>query len=245
MHTLSVGQGDSILIVTPSGSQVVVDGGPDLSLLEQLGKHMPFFDRSIELLVLTHPDADHITALPAVLQRYSVERVLLTGIKKNSGRYHAVLEAIRSQNITVILASAGQDIRTSDGVILDIVAPSKSLLGTEVKKVNDTSVVFRLLYGEDSVLLTGDIEEAAEQEILASGADLRSKILKAPHHGSRTSSSTGFLLAVQPELAIISSGEGNAFGHPHREILERYTWLGIPTRNTAEEGTISLQLTGK
>lgn len=245
VHTLSVGQGDSILIVSPSGSQILIDGGPNLSLLEHLGKHLPFFDRHIELLIFTHPDADHIAALPSVLKRYSVGAVLLTGIKKDSGRYQAILSAITSQNIPVLFPENQKDIHFSDGLILDIVAPEHSLLNKEVAKANDTSIVLRLMYGKDTMLFTGDIEEIAEQKILESGADLRSTIIKVAHHGSRTSSSTGFLLAVQPEAAIISSGKNNQFGHPHLDVLERYRHFKIPTRDTAREGTISLRFTGK
>lgn len=244
VHILDVGQGDSILLVTPSGKQILVDGGPDLSTLEHLGKYFPYLDRKIELLVMTHPDADHLTALPAVLERYDIDQVMISGIDKSQPRYQAMLDLITEREISVIFPDPTKDVLMGDGVVLDVVAPKAGTLGEKVKDANNSSVVLRVLYGEDSLLLTGDIEEEAEYEILASGADLHSRILKAAHHGSKTSSATGFLLATHPELVLISSGSGNSFGHPHAEVIERYARYGIPYRNTALEGTISLRMTG-
>lgn len=240
LYILDIGQGDSILLVTPSGKQILIDGGPDLTTLERLGEYMPFFDRTIELVILSHPDADHLTALPDVLRRYKVEHILMTGAQHHSSRYEKLLAMIEEYNVRVILADPAHDISMGDGVILDVIWPPPDVFGTEPKNANDLSVVVRALYGTSSILLTGDIEEEAEHAILASGADVRSTVLKVPHHGSRTSSSTGFLLAVDPELALISAGRDNQFGHPHPDILSRYASYGIPTQNTGQNGTISL-----
>lgn len=237
---LDVGQGDSILLTSPSGSQILIDGGPDLSALERLAEHMPFFDRNIELLVLTHTDLDHIAAFPEVLRRYRIERILLTGIETDQARYEAVLQEIFGKNIPVLLADPTEDIKFEDGLTLDIVWPPASTFGSRPKKTNDTSIVMRVLYRTGSILLTGDIERDAEEEILATGADVRSDILKVPHHGSKTSSSTGFLLAVDPGLALISLGKENSYGHPHSSVLDRYRASGIQVRRTDEEGTLSL-----
>jgi len=245
VHTLDVGQGDSILLVTPSGKQILVDGGPDLSTLEHVGKYFPYLDRKIELLVMTHPDADHLTALPAIVERYDIDHVMISGIDKAQPRYQAMLDSITKRRISVIFPDPAEDIVMGDGVVLDVIAPESGVLGKKVTDSNNSSVVLRVLYGEDSLLLTGDIEEEAEYDILASGADLHSRILKAAHHGSKTSSATGFLLATHPELVLVSSGSGNSFGHPHAEVTERYSLYGIPYRNTALEGTISLRMTGK
>jgi competence protein ComEC len=240
VHVFDVGQGDGILLVTPSGKQVVIDGGPDLSLLSHLGEHLPFLDRKLELVMLTHPDADHITALPDVLRRYRVERIVLNGTQHRTGRYEALLDTIIQTSIPVITPDPSQDIDLGDGVVLDVIWPLPGVFGTEPKHGNDESFVIKVLYKDQSILLTGDIEEVAEQAILASGADLRADVLKVPHHGSRTSSSTGFLLAVQPELALISAGRENKFGHPHNDVILRYEQMRIPVRNTQKEGTLSL-----
>ena len=241
LHFFDVGQGDSALVITPRGQQIVVDGGPNLSPLEYLGRHMPFFDRTIELMILSHPDLDHVTALPEILKRYTVEAILFTGIEHKQGRYEALLQELTAQGTQVLLPDPKVDIEVEEGVVLDIIWPNQELLGQVVESPNDSSVVFRLLYGEHSILMPGDIEEAVEARIVASGHDIRSTVLKVPHHGSRTSSSTGFLLAVDPKLAIIPVGTDSPFGHPHQDVLDRYRALGIPTRHVGEEGGVSLR----
>lgn len=245
IHTLDVEQGDSILIVSPSGKQVLIDGGPDLSALERIGEYMPFFDRTIELLVLTHPDADHLAAFPDVLSRYKVERVLMSGIQHKSSLYSEFLDLLQKQNIPVILADSSQNIMIGDGLIFEVLWPSSQDVFANIQDPNGTSVVLMAHYGSDRILLTGDIEKEQEAIILASGIDMRADVIKVPHHGSRTSSSTGWLVAVHPKMALVSVGEENTFGHPHPDVMERYAQLDIPVRSTVEEGTISLEFTGK
>lgn len=245
VHILDVGQGDAALLVTPSGEQVLIDGGPDLSLLSQLDRHMPFFDRTIELLVITHPDADHITALPAVLNRYAIGQVLMTGAEHSSGKYDALRSIIVERAIPVITPDPFVDIVMGD-IVLDVVWPvvvetSHRDVSTTTISSNDLSIVIRVLYKDHSILFTGDIERDAEEKILRSGADIRSDILKVAHHGSRTSSSTGFLLAVDPDLGLISAGRNNRFGHPHAEVVDRFRSLGIPIKTTAHEKVISIE----
>ncbi|OGJ64460.1 hypothetical protein A3C37_05265 [Candidatus Peribacteria bacterium RIFCSPHIGHO2_02_FULL_53_20] len=244
LHTyiLDVGQGDSILLVSPSGKQILVDGGPDLSALQGIGNHMSFFDRTIELLILTHPDLDHIAALPEIVERYKVGAILLSGIDTPQPQYQRLLARIAKQKIPVIIADPGKDIVFEDGLILDVVWPPRNTFGIQPKKVNDTSVVLRAIYGSSSILLTGDIEEPAERAILKTGADLQSTILKIAHHGSRTSTSTGFLLAVHPEAAVISVGKDNMFGHPHWAVMERLKRQRMRIQRTDQEGEISLVL---
>lgn len=239
LDIFDIGQGDAILATTPAGQHILIDGGPNTDLLEDLGERLPFFDRTIELLILSHPDADHITALPEVLQRYRVKNILLTGAAHGSGRYEALLAAIEAQGSRVLLADSTQDIELDSGVMLDVLWPQTDLLGREVEAANNESVVAKLIYGPHEILLTGDIEKETELALLQSGADLRSTVLKVAHHGSRTSSSTGFLLAVQPQLGLISSGRDNQFGHPHPEIIERYRQLGIETQNTQQSGRLT------
>ncbi len=242
VHILSVGQGDSILLVSPSGKQIVIDGGPDLSALEGMGRHMSYFDRTIDLLVLTHPDLDHIAAFPEILKRYQVGTILLTGILTAQPQYQRFLQETADQQIPVIVADPAQDIAMGDGLTLDILWPPKALFGTEPKKTNDTSIVLRAMFESGSILLTGDIEADAENDILKSGADLHANILKIAHHGSRTSSSTGFLLAVRPDAAVISLGKDNRYGHPHPSIMERLKYMHIPMQRTDLKGDISLVL---
>jgi competence protein ComEC len=247
VHFLDVAQGDSTLIVSPSGKQILIDGGPDLSPLAHLGIHMPFFDRTIELLVLTHPDSDHVTALTEIMKRYDVERVLLTGVDHELGRYEGFLDVLiyragkhtrANVGVEILFPDPKKDIDMGDGLVFDVMWPNESLLN-ELSS-NNSSIVVRAIAGDIKILLTGDIESEAEEEILKSGADIRSDILKVPHHGSRTSSTEGFLQAVEPRLAIVSTALKNRYGHPHEDVLNRYETLGIPIRSTATEGTISL-----
>ncbi|MFH1670445.1 MAG: MBL fold metallo-hydrolase [Patescibacteria group bacterium] len=239
VHFLDVGQGDSTFLITPSGKQVLVDGGPDMSTLEHLGKYMPFFDRSIDLLVLTHPHTDHLASFPEVAKRYEVKHILLAGTEAEVSRYLALLHEVKNQHIPVSIADPTEDIDLGDGVVLDVVWPEKSFRND--KNLNNSSVVIRALFADQSILLTGDIENEAEYALLDTGADIRSKVLKVAHHGSRTSSSQQFLLVVNPNQAIISVGEENSFGHPDPWTLERYSSLGIPTHETRKEGTVSME----
>lgn len=239
-YALDVGQGDSLFIVTPSGKQILVDGGPDLSTLSHLSTLMPFTDRTIDLVVLTHSDADHITALPEVLRRYDVETILLSGSLGHSGRVDALLAALQAADTQVLIANPAEDLVLGDGVVLDVVWPTPEAVSQSTLSKNNLSVVVRVLYKEHQILLTGDIEKRAEDAILATGAEVRADVLKVAHHGSKTSTSTGFLLAVQPELAIISVGKDNQYGHPSAQVIDRLRYFDIPIKTTAELGVVSL-----
>lgn len=235
VELLDIGQGDGILITTPVGQRILVDGGPDLTLLERLGEELPFLDRGIDLMILTHSDADHVTSLPAVIERYKVKKILMTGVDAYSSRYRAFLDAIDKGDAEVILADSSNDIDLGDGLVLDVLWPIESMLGQNVEAPNNASIVAKLIWKDHEVLLTGDIEEEVERELLVHGVDVSSDILKVAHHGSKTSSSTGFLLAVNPDLALISVGKENNFGHPHQEILDRYENMGIKIKRTDKE----------
>lgn len=237
-----VGQGEAILVETPYHQKILIDGGPNLSLLEHLGDELSFFDRSIDLLVLTHTDVDHLTAFPELLKRYTVKNVLMTGVWKETARYKAFLDSVEASDTRIILARADHDIDLGYGVMLDVLWPLEELFGEEVKDPNDASIVAMLTYNNHKILLTGDIEESIEVALLKKGYDLTADILKVPHHGSKTSSSTGFLLAVAPELALISAGRENRHGHPHQEVVERYASFNIPIRGTYDETNVHLVL---
>lgn len=244
VHVFDVGQGDSILLTTPSGKHILVDGGPNLSLVEHLGKTLPFFDRTIDLLVITHPNTDHFFALPFLLQHYHVRAALLSPIPSPLPAYHTILHALLQKKIPILTPSPDTDIRFHDGVLLDIIWPPKTVQKQQEKDANNAAVVVRALYGHQGVLLTGDIEEKAEMAILASGADLRTTLLKVAHHGSKSSTSTGFLLASTPRAAVISVGKHNTYKHPHLSIIARLLHQNIPVTTTAENGTIVEEFLG-
>jgi len=242
---LDVGQGDAIFIQTPAGRQVLVDGGQYPSRLnEQLEPYLPFWDRNLDLMVATHPDADHVSGLPDLLQRYSVA-LLLTGPDREErgedGPYRTLLEGAETRGMPVLPARAGERIKLDDGVTLECVHPGPLVLEND----NEGSVVLRLVYDDFSLLLTGDAGEAAEEAMLASGQSLQALVLKAGHHGARTSTGDGFLAVVQPQIVIVSAGADNRFGHPHPEMLARASAAGATVLRTDELGTIEVITDGR
>jgi competence protein ComEC len=238
-----VGQGDSLFLQTPSGRQVLMDAGPDLSVLTRLGEVMPKTDRTIDLLILSHPHLDHLAAFPEILRRYRVKAVMLAGMQYPGERYREMLEEMQKKHVQILIPDPLKDLDLGDGIVLDVLWPEPGFFGrqTDEDAVNNTSVALRVLFDNQSILLAGDMEEPEEAAILKSGADVSATILKIAHHGSKTSTSTGFLLSVDPELALISAGRNNKFRHPNSEILERLSHFKIPTRITKDEGSIALQ----
>ena len=238
---LDVGQGDAIFIQTPSGRQVLVDGGPsETVLLSQLGRQMPFWDRTLDVVVLTHPDSDHVTGLVGVLERYQVDMVIFRDLELASEVYEYWLQLLETEGAMIYQGEAGLHVTLDEGA--DASRPLEMVVlhpGVELlESANDNSVVTRLTYGEVSVLLTGDIEAEVERQLVAEGATLESTVLKAAHHGSCSSTTQEFLEAVDPEVVVISVGAENDFGHPCAEVLEL---LGaLPVYRTDEQGVVEI-----
>ncbi|MBI4093401.1 MBL fold metallo-hydrolase, partial [Candidatus Kaiserbacteria bacterium] len=231
------GQGDAIFIDAPSGRQVLMDGGPDRSVLRELGKVMPWWDRSIDVVIATHPDADHISGLVDVLQRYRVEYVFQPGVEKNTGPAESMLLSVAKEGAQEIYARRGQIIDLGVGAYLEILFPDRDVSDVET---NTASIVARLVYGETAFMLTGDSPQAIEEYLVRlDSSKLQSTVLKAGHHGSRTSSSPLFLGFVNPNFVVFSRGCENRYGHPHEEVVELFTRLEIPTFDTCTEGRIS------
>jgi len=230
-HFLSIGQGDTALLILPDGKQVLIDGGADWEPLEKLGKYMPFFDRTIDLLIISHDNADHLTALPEIVQRYRIGAIAISGYA-GSGRHEAILSRLLSSETTIIHAHAGQIIDMGNDVTIDFLWPPSRVSASLARGFNNVSVVSRIHYQNKSILFTGDIESIAEETLVRTGADLHSDVLKVAHHGSKTSSIEAFLQKVNPSVAVISSGEDNAYGHPHGEVVDRLISFGIEVRRT-------------
>lgn len=241
VYFFDVGQGDSIFIEAENGNQILIDGGPGDAVLAELGKAMPFYDRSIDMLVLTHPDADHLNGLVEVIARYKPGVILETGVSHSTAPYAEWRTHIDTLDIPVVHAVAGQKFLVADGVTLEVLSPFRVMAGEEPKDINDTAIVLRLDYGEMSFLFTGDIESKTERvlSILMGGA-IDTDILKVAHHGSKTSSIEEFLKRVTPEAAVISVGRNNRYGHPHPEVLERFEESHIPIHRTDISGTVIL-----
>jgi competence protein ComEC len=220
---LDVGQGDAFLIEAPNGNQVLIDGGPGRAVVRALGEVMPWSDQTIDLIIATHPDADHIGGLPAVLERYQVLGVMDNGAPSETGYYEAWLSAKKTEERTgarVLLARRGQVINLGENLNLEIIYPASRPVS---KETNDGSVVARLTYGEINFLLTGDAGFKVENALLAQGANLESEVLKVGHHGSKNSSSDSFIKEVSPKYAIISAGADNRYGHPSQTVLDKIT----------------------
>jgi len=234
-----IGQGDSIFIETSDGFQILIDGGPDLTILEKLGKEMPFYDRAIDLIILTHPDHDHLFGLLEVLKRYDVENILWTGVIKDTAEWKEWKKLIEQEGANIIIAEAGQKIVLSENIYLSIIYPFANLQGQEVKQVNDTSVVAELVFNDVSFLFTGDISKKIERQLADKYIDLESDVLKVAHHGSKTSSCLEFIEAVSPDIAVISVGE-NSWGHPNQEVLSNLEQFGIQILTTRNYGDIKI-----
>jgi competence protein ComEC len=229
----SVGQGDAILL--QSGAvQMLVDGGPDESVLAELGRAMPFGDRDIEFMVLTHPHADHFTGLVGVLHRYHVHRVILSGAVNPTQAYGDFARAVADEHAEVRVAVAGDafDVGVSH---VDVLAPAADVSG--VADLNDASIVLRASAAGERVLLMGDATAVVERQLLDAGDDLRADILKVGHHGSRYSTSPEFLDAVSSRHAVIEVGR-NSYGHPSRVTLKKLASRGIRIWHTDEDGDV-------
>jgi len=245
---LDVGQGDAILIQTPSHQQILIDGGPDPEAISLwLGEKLPFWDKSLDLVVLTHAEDDHLVGLVEVLHSYKVGQVLEPGLEHDTPAYEEWLRLIDEKDIERTIAKAGQQIELGDGIRIEVLHPQEDLLQGTDSDTNNNSVVLRLVWKEVSFLLAGDIYEEAEREILYRGYKLSSTVLKVAHHGSANSTSGQFLAAVDPQVAVISVGEDNLFGHPDKETMDR---LGERLGEdkiylTSQDGTITFTTDGQ
>ncbi len=241
---LDIGQGDAIYIEAPNGNQILIDGGPSGGvLLRKLSQVMPFFDRSIDIILATHPDQDHVGGLPMVIDRMDVDGVVTTENTSETGAHTAFENSIREKKLYRILARAGERIILDDGIVLEIFFPNQSTVGWET---NTGSIVGRLSYGNKSFLFTGDSPQGVEKYLaINKGRALRTTVLKLGHHGSRTSSTREFISAVDPDYAIISAGKNNTYGHPHKEVTELLETLKISTISTIDHGTIIFKTDGE
>ncbi len=239
VNFFDVGQGDSIFIETPEKFQVLIDGGPDSKILEKLGKEMPFYDRTIDLVILTHPDPDHLNGVIEVLKRYKIKEIIYTGVVPEDLRQKGV-DIVEKSKAEKIIAKAGQRIDLGQGIYIDVLYPFEDITGQRFSDFNQTSIVCRLIYGKTSFLLAGDAPKSVEYQLLAKQANLDSDILKVAHHGSKTSTSDYFLSAVSPEIAVIQVGKDNKFGHPYQEVLDVLNQQNIKILRTDLMGDIKI-----
>lgn len=237
---LDVGQGDATLIESPTGTQVLIDGGRGKMVLRPLSRTLGFFDREIDIVIATHPDADHIGGLVDVLKRYRVHTIVMTENESDSPVYSAFKRAVQNEGAQVVFVRTGEVFDLGRGAsgstTLTILFPDHDPRGLES---NTSSIISRLTYGESEYLFMGDSPQSIEEYLVGiSSTTLTSDVLKVGHHGSRTSSAESFVTTVHPAYAIISAGKDNSYGHPHKEVTDLLSAKGITQKNTADAGSI-------
>ena len=246
IHFLNVGQGDAILIETPNNFQVLVDAGRGIKILNALDELLPMHDRDIDAVVMTHPDADHIGGFVPIFERYAVGTVMRSFIDSDTRVYNAVSDAIRDEGSAEYIISKPYSFRL-DGVQFYVLWP----VGEYVTETNAASVVLLVSYGSVQTLLTGDAPIAVEDFVVSSFGTITEdvEILKAGHHGSKTSTSYEFLSHTKPNVIVYSVGKNNSYGHPHQDVIDRVEQYKenhpgeiLNTYETAD-GTVSFCLT--
>lgn len=265
----NVGQGDAIYLKTPKGSDILIDGGPDEKVLQCLAGRMPFWDKTLELVVVSHPQADHITGLIPVFNRYRIKNIILgSGNKMLTSEFVELKKIIKEQNITTKYPLSGQKIEFEDGVTIDILWPEKKwladrlfdqngrILGASVGSLsnshqkyvfngdlNSSSLILLVKYHNFKVLLTGDADNKVQELMLKNANFFQVDVLKVPHHGSKNALLDDFLIKIDPKIAIISVGK-NSFGHPSKEIETKFYQKKIRLMRTDKEGEIGIESTG-
>jgi competence protein ComEC len=242
---LDVGQGDAIWIQAPNGRELLIDSGPDQSVLESIGKEKNFFDNTIDIILATHSDKDHIGGFPYLFDRYQIPLVIESEISSPTITDKTFTERITTEGADRLLVRAGERILLDPryGIVVDMLFPDQNTTGWET---NEASVIVKVTYGSTSFLLTGDSPSEVEQFLVKTyGAQLQSDVLKLGHHGSKTSSSSEFLETVKPSFAIVSAGLGNKYGHPHEEVIERVEEVRAQILETSQLGTIDCYSDGK
>lgn len=241
---LDIGQGDAIFIETPDGVQILIDGGPDRLVLTELSKVMPWWDRTIDMIIATHPDKDHIGGLISVLENYQVSYYLESGQQADTGVFDELTFALdQEEGLKQIVARQGMVVDLGSGVRFNVLFPGRVIEGLDK---NIFSVIGQLDYSEVEVMLTGDAPSSVEKQLVSNyGDSLASEILKLGHHGSKTSTDPSFLQAVAPAMTVVSAKLGNSYGHPHDEVVDRVKSANIEILETAKNGTIIFHSDGK
>lgn len=243
-----VGQGDAIFVETPSGKSMLIDGGPTRQVLESLADEMSYFDTDIDVMVATHPDADHVTGLIPVLENYDVKKIIMSPVVGHTKIFDDLDKHVKDEHADVYVAATGDVIDFQDGVVAKILHPSKKSVDKILKNKNDTndgSVSMEIMYGDETFLLTGDLSTAYEGELVAGGLDKNITVYKAGHHGSKYSSGEQLLTYIRPEYAVISAGKNNRYGHPNSETIDRLQKYSKEIVSTVDKGAISFVTDGR
>lgn len=240
---LDVGQGDATLITTPRGRQILIDAGAKNNLGSIISKYMSVSDRSLDMVIMTHPDLDHVGGMISLVDRYAIDVIMHSGLLAGAPIYPAIAQRINQYSIPTLTAHAGQVIEIDKDIYLEIYSP---YTGYESLEANDYSIVVRLVYGNTSALLTGDATKSVEYELVHTYGDLlQSDILKVGHHGSQTSTSEMFVETVTPKYGVISASCDNRFGHPHGNVLATLFSAQAHILDTCNNGDIIFESDGE
>ena len=253
-----VGQGDAIFLNFADGNQVLIDGGPDGKILQKLGKAMPFYDRDIDLIILTHPHKDHVFGIVEILKRYKVGKIVLSKINFDSAVYKEFMDIVKLKNIPLKYLGDGDIINVGNFAEFDFLSPElveglknkdfageNESFGAKGQSLNDSSLVMKFIFGNNSILFTGDVGVDIENTILLQRYNVKSDILKVGHHGSKYSSSEEFLKSVSPKYAVIQVGAKNKYGHPTEQTLGRLAKIGAKILRNDLDGDIIFISDGK
>ncbi len=233
--------GESFFIQLPHGHNILIDGGENTSVTEKISKKLPFWEKHIDVIIISHPDKDHIEGVFTAMKQYTIGTIFLSGVHHNSNLTSRFQKITQEKNIKLIFTHSKIDFRIHD-FVFDIVFPKTSNMGKIFQKVNNSSLVVRMYNKNNSILFTGDIEKKTENTILSTPAKLKSDILKVAHHGSHSSTTLAFLKAVSPKKALISAHHDNVFGHPSENILKRLSFFSVSTFVTKKNGEVTLSL---
>lgn len=233
VHYIDVGQGDATLIKCGSHAILIDGGNNNKGTTVQLYLKKQGVE-SLDYVIGTHPDADHIGGLDVIVYKYNCEKVIMPDYEKDTRTYQELVDVIHDKNMKITYPVVGEQYALGEAKFT-IIAPNSNSYGGNA---NDYSVAILLEYGKNRFLFTGDAEEASETEMLSNGIELSADVYKVAHHGSRSASTQEFLNAVRPKYAVISCGEGNSYGHPHAEVLNRLRSMGVEVFRTDEQGSI-------
>lgn len=242
LHFFDVGQGDATLVTTPAGENILIDGGPRTSGQALCGYLDALGVQKLDRVIATHPHEDHIGGLVAVIPRYEIGEVVMPYYPATTKVYRDLLTAIDQKGLGITPAAQGMALDLDSQTACQVLWPPEDAEKAAGDNPNNASVVLRITFGEDAVLLTGDAEQEVEAQL---EGELNSGLLKVGHHGSSTSTSAAFLKKVAPGFAVIMVGQDNSYNHPNAKVVQRLTQAGAQVLRTDEAGTITLQSQGQ
>ncbi|HLD19690.1 MAG TPA: MBL fold metallo-hydrolase [Patescibacteria group bacterium] len=242
---LDIGQGDSTLIRTPGNHTILIDAGPTGAVVQKLGKALPFYNRTIDLAIITHPQTDHFAGFLDVAERYTIKQLITSDIPYKSPEWEAFTQKVVAQSIPVSFVSSQRAITIEDGVTIELLWPIATAVDTlHLPDANEGSVVALVRYGDHEFLFTGDISADTEAQLLSHNLIPDIDVLKVAHHGSKTSSSEEFIAQAQPEIGVILLGRDNPFGHPNARTLRTLNQAGVVVYRTDTDGDVTIASDG-